>query len=175
VRPARLTAFAVLAAHLGAALALPWLHQRHHARHGADHVHGAGVTIYSPHDEAAHHAAFDTDLAALGLAEVAHAGALEVDCALSPFTLAACESTAAPTHPRSFGDELLARSSPRPLDPGHGRGALEHSGASLLGVAPFVLPPPAQSITRADPRAPVRDLISRPRPAAASRGPPALV
>lgn len=135
----RAAALIALASHLAAAIALPLLHERHHARHGADHVHTAHGT-YALHLEA-HHAAFHRDLEALGLAEVAHAGALEVDCALAELTLARCDD---PGAHRSFGDELAADEAPAapPFDPEHGRGAIEHLSASLLPAAPLLLPPP---------------------------------
>jgi hypothetical protein len=128
----------MLVAQLLAAVGVPGLHQLHHARYGADHVHDAS----GRHGLAAHHGAFDADLEALGLAQAAAAGALAVDCALANFTLADC--TELPDHPHGFGDELLARSERAPPpDPLHGTGALEHFHTQLIPTAPVLLPPPA--------------------------------
>lgn len=108
-------------------VAVPLLHRLHHARYGADYQHTALGTVYAADtdeeaapDEAAHHAAFDADLAALELSEVAHAGAMVVECDYARFTLAACPTSSAPSHPHTFGDELLARAhqhrAPGPFD-----------------------------------------------------------
>src|SRR5262249_52510262 len=91
------TASVVLASYAATVLLLPVLHRLHHQRHGNDHVHTAIGTIYF--DEATHHAAFDADLTALDLDEVAHAGALEIDCELSRYTLASCDDSLPPSHP----------------------------------------------------------------------------
>jgi hypothetical protein len=168
----------VLAAYLAAAIALPVLHRRHHALHGADHVHGALGTTYFANVEGAafHHAAFDADLAALELADVAHAGTAAVDCALAEYTLVVCDDPAS-AHAHNFGDQLLAHSHqptppPPPIDPSHGAGALEHLGASLLGAAPFVLPPPARPAARIPVEKSAPAFASAPRFTHAPRGPP---
>lgn len=160
LRPRIGSACVALVAYLAAALVHPALHQRHHALHGADHVHGASGTgvIHQPDaahaltpEVVAHHAAFDADLAALDLAEVAVAGALAVDCGLAAFTGATCDEPSA-GHPHNFGDELLARThthapgTPPPFDPRHGAGSLEHLGASILASRTFVLAPPPRPI-----------------------------
>jgi hypothetical protein len=200
----RLTASFALAVYLAAAMVLPIAHRRHHALHGADHVHGPLGTVYARDaadpaastggagDSAAyHHAAFDADLAALELADVAHAGAATVDCALADYTLVACDAAVGDTavgdtavgdasaaaHAPGFGDALLAHAhrhapEPRPYDPSHGRGALEHLGASLLAQAPFVLPPPARPLAQTTVSAIVRSFASAPRRTHAPRGPP---
>ncbi len=160
VRRPRLAAFAVLASYVATVIAVPVLHRLHHDRYGADHQHTAFGTIYgglfeeagAPLDEAAHHAAFDADLAALELSEVAHAGALSIDCEYSAFTLVACGESATPSHPHTFGDDLLARThqhhAPAPFDPAHGAGSLEHLASSLLSTPTTIFPPPALPIER---------------------------
>jgi hypothetical protein len=174
----RLAAGLALASYLLAALVVPVLHRRHHALHGDDHVHGAdGTRYFTPplDDTAFHHAAFDADLAALDLAEVAHAGTLAVDCSLQSYTLADCAGMPA-DHPHTFGDELLAQAhrhpAPAPFDPSHGRGALEHLSPSLLSAHTFVLPPPPEPVARLElppaPRSPATSL----RTTHLSRGPP---
>ncbi|HZS40584.1 MAG TPA: hypothetical protein VFF06_27315 [Polyangia bacterium] len=179
MRRSRLQACVVLAGYLAAAIALPVLHRRHHALHGADHVHGAFGTVYfaapSIEDAAFHHAAFDADLAALELADVAHAGTAAVDCALAEYTLVVCDDPAS-SHAHNFGDQLLAHAHsrpPQPIDPAHGSGALEHLGASLLGAAPFTLPPPARPMARLPVEESPRAFASAPRFTHAPRGPPA--
>ncbi len=177
----------MLGAWLVAALVVPELHRHHHARFGDDHVHGEFGTIYfGPNDangtdenfdEAHHHAAFDADLAALGLDEVAFAGTQSIDCALATYTLAACpDGQGESGHPHTFGDALLAHAPHRHApDPTHGRGALEHGGASLLASAPFLLAPPFVPVEKL-PFAPApRAHAAAAEIAHAGRGPPALV
>jgi hypothetical protein len=138
----------------------PVLHRLHHLEHGADHEHTALGTIYFAADarevvvdetsEAAHHAALDQELIDLKLGEVAFAGTLSVDCAYAEYTLAACDSAATANHPRTFGDDLLAREhhhrAPQE-DPLHGLGSLEHLAGFILSSPTFVLPPPCQTLT----------------------------
>lgn len=177
----RLKATFALAVYLAAALVYPELHRRHHARFGADHVHDALGTIAlgdaAERSVFDHHAAFDADLASLGLADVAHAGALTVDCALAGFTGVDCTG-ARPDHAHNFGDDLFARHHehrrPHDADPRHGAGSLEHLGASVLASRTFVLPPPTAAVLwrHADAR-PVAPSLA-PRRAHPSRGPPPL-
>lgn len=179
----RLSAWFGLAVYLTAVLVYPELHRLHHVRFGADHVHGSLGTVYqsaAPADERTvsdHHAAFDLDLASLGLADVAQAGALTVDCALAAYTGVDC-AAARPEHEHNFGDELFARHHQHrhepDFDPQHGAGSLEHLGASVLASRTFVLPPPAVAASRlvvdARPLAP----SLAPRRTHQSRGPPPL-
>lgn len=116
-------------------LVAPAVHARHHALHGADHVHEAGGTR-ALHEGA--HLAFHEAIDALGLGDAATAGTLAVDCALAAYTLAECTDDA---HAPNFGD-ALAHEHPRP-EP-HGQGSLEHLSAALLVAGPILLPPPAQ-------------------------------
>jgi hypothetical protein len=186
LRRSRAIAGFALAVYAAGVLVAPVLHRLHHARYGADHVHGSTGTIYFGRDEApprpaldeaAHHAAFDADLAALDLTDVAHAGALTVACDLAPYTLASCPA-ALGGHPHTFGDELLARAhrhrGPPPFDPEHGRGASEHLAASLLATRVFMLAPPVRPVARHDLAPRVFSFVSTPRLAPACRGPPAL-
>lgn len=157
MRLRRLQAVLALVAHVAALVVLPSLHRAHHARNGADHRHDGGGIVWEappapptsqPATTAAHaHAALDADLEALDLAEVADAGVLAVDCALSPYTLATCDGSLPADHAHRFGDELLAhRHAPPPdrpdLDPDHARGALAHLAAPLVAASPPLAPPP---------------------------------
>jgi len=184
LRRSRAIASFALAVYAAGALVAPVLHRLHHQRYGADHVHSSTGTIYFAHeqatsepalDEAVHHAAFDADLAALDLADVAHAGALDVDCEIAAYTLASCPASLG-THPHTFGDELLARihhhRGPPPFDPEHGRGAPEHLGASLLASRTFTLPPPSVPVERYTFVATGISYVSTPRLAPSCRGPP---
>jgi len=157
----------MLSAQLAAAIGVPALHQLHHARFGADHVHDAA----GMHPLAAHHAAFDADLEALDLGDAARAGALTVDCGLAAWTLADCSELG--DHPHGFGDELLARAAHAPPpDPQHGQGALEHLSAQLLPSAPILLPPPELPLLYALHVAPLRSPASPAPIATHARGPP---
>ncbi len=195
VRRPRPSALLALVAYLAGAIALPVLHRAHHAAHGADHVHTVHGTHYSDSgaqsqglsglareggaasDEAAHHAAFDLDLAAVSLAEVAHAGTATVDCSLAAFTLADCDDSLPADHPRGFGDLLLAHQAPapEPFDAEHGRGTLEHGSAPLIAVPIFLLPPPASPALRLEPVLLASTLRTAPRITHPPRGPPSLI
>lgn len=181
----RLSALFVLASYLATVLFVPLLHRLHHEAYGDDHVHTASGTVYerrlpapAPADEAAHHAAFDADLAALDLVDVAHAGVMLVDCELAGYTTASCAAGAATAHPHTFGDELLARahrhSRSRPLDPRHGAGSVEHLGASLLATRAFLLPAPTQPFVAFRLELPYRSYRAPERITRTSRGPPLL-
>jgi hypothetical protein len=186
VRSRRLRAALSLVAYLATALLYPELHRLHHARFGADHVHGAlGTVFFHGHAAGAaepsvfdHHRAFDLDWASLDLADVAHAGTLTVDCSLAAYTGVEC-SDAHPEHEHNFGDELLAREHAHApahapdVDPAHGAGSLEHLAASLLTARPIALPPPASSTLAAFVAArPVTPALAT-RRTQPSRGPPA--
>lgn len=145
--------------YLAAIVAFPVLHRLHHLAHGADHVHTAAGTIWlhdedhdhdDDHDVAHYHAELDATLAHLGLAEVAFAGTLTVDCTYSAYTLATCDETATPDHARTFGDDLLARTHHQHHDEGaeHGAGSIEHAQAHYLCAAPIVLPPRVDRLVR---------------------------
>ncbi|MEO6951771.1 MAG: hypothetical protein ABI321_08150 [Polyangia bacterium] len=146
----RVTAALAIVSYLLAIVVVPELHRLHHARYGADHEHTASGTIYTHEETSAdlgsHHAEFDATLADLGLAEVATAGTLTVDCAYTELTLATCDAAATTTHARTFGDDLLARTHHHhaPADPHHGAGSLEHLSALLIASAPLYLVPPVQ-------------------------------
>jgi hypothetical protein len=180
LRRSRSIAGFALAVYAAGALVAPLLHRLHHERFGADHVHTSTGTIYLAHedpllDEAAHHAAFDADLAALDLADVAHAGALDVDCQIAAYTLASCPASLG-SHPHTFGDELLARlhqhGAPPPFDPEHGRGAPEHLAASLLAAGTFILSPPALPVASHRFSSNALSYVSTARVAPLCRGPP---
>jgi hypothetical protein len=142
----------------------PVLHRAHHNTHGADHEHTALGTIYyadAPGDadlaqasEADHHAALDQELVDLRIGEVAFAGTLSVDCAYAEYTLAVCDSAATPNHPRTFGDDLLAREhhhhAPAHEDPLHGAGSPEHLSGFALSTPVFLLPPPVRALSSID-------------------------
>lgn len=175
----RCSALVALAAYAFAALVVPVLHARHHALHGAEHLHTATGTVYfaptdEPHDASFHHAAFDADLAALDLAEVAHAGTLSVDCSLAGYTLAACDGSLPADHPHGFGDELLASHHHHapPIDPWHGAGALEHLHALTLTQPPFLLPPPLVPSARLPHPLPLRSFSVEKARTVDARGPP---
>ena len=149
----RLAAALAIVSYVLAVAVVPELHRLHHAEHGADHEHTAYGTVYTHQagDLGAHHAAFDQTLVDLGLAEVATAGTLTVDCAYTELTLAACDATAGSSHARTFGDDLLARThDPAPADPHHGKGSIEHLSALLLTSAPVHFAVPAQSFLPLD-------------------------
>jgi hypothetical protein len=185
VRLRRVSAGFGLVVYVTAALVYPGLHRLHHARFGADHVHGALGTVRLDDDnddnaDAAtvfdHHRAFDLEWQALDLADVAHAGTLTVDCELAAYSGVDC-SAARPDHAHNFGDELLARQHHAhrhapDVDPEHGAGSFEHLRASLLTSLPIALPPPSSparfALDTARPVAP--SLPSRRQPS--SRGPP---
>jgi len=157
-----------------AALVAPALHARHHALHGADHRHG--VAGMAPLPEETHatsaHASFHEDVDALALGDVATAGALDVDCALSRYTLTECGEA---THAPHFGDAIIAHQHERtpPVDPSHGQGALEHLQAAIVPTTPIVLPPPSLRFCAAPP-ALVEAQRTVPTPRThAPRGPPA--
>ena len=134
----RVTAALAIVSYLLAISVVPELHRQHHAAHGADHQHSASGTIYAHADLGTHHAAFDQTLVDLGLADVATAGILTVDCAFTDLTLATCDAGASSSHARTFGDDLLARAhDPAPPDPHHGDGALEHLSSLLVATASF--------------------------------------
>jgi hypothetical protein len=200
----RLAAGLSLLAYLGCALLLPELHRRQHAAHGDDHVHVGDAIVRL--DDAGHsdgsdgsdsdgngsggngsggngsgareaHAAFDADLAALELSEVASAGTVDVDCSLADYTLVTCEA-ARPGHAQTFGDELLARlhrHPARPIDPTHGRGALAHLSGWLLAPAPVLPPPPPAALDQPLPPLAGASLAYRPPAAPTARGPPHAV
>lgn len=173
-----------LAAYGWICLLLPALHL---SGHRADHVHGPDGSIQyrssaAEEPAAERHAAFDLDLDSLGLLEVAHAGVTTVDCSLADYTMvASCAGvvTTDPAASHTFGDELLARSghhhAPPPDESGHGANSAAHLALSLVGTAPFLVPPPFLPIlaTKTPPDAP-----GRPRGGSASsvhaRGPPSL-
>jgi|GEM_PF-2894010 len=119
-----------------ATLVVPGLHQQHHARFGTDHAHdpltGAVFT-----DE---HHAFDADLAALELSDVAHAGVAVIDCELAAYTLA--DDLATCDANRSFADAALDRSHHHPAQD-HGDGGLLHLGVAVLLPSTPMLPPPS--------------------------------
>ena len=151
----RATAALAIVSYLLAVVVVPELHRLHHAAHGADHEHTASGTSYAhgSADLGWHHAAFDATLVDLGLAEVATAGTLTVDCAYTELTLAACDATAGSSHARTFGDDLLARTHAHehsPPDPHHGKGSLEHLSALLLASAPPPFVPPVQPFVLLD-------------------------
>jgi hypothetical protein len=158
-----------------ATLAFPLLHQRHHARFGADHVHGPDGTVYLHQSAADHHAAFDADLASLELGDVAHAGVVLIDCTLAEFTLASCDD-ARPDHPQTFGDQLLANTQHKSEAPDleHGKHSLEHLGVSLVGTPTFLLTPPALPTSRLAWAAPLESRRVATRTVYDSRGPPEL-
>ena len=184
VRSRRLRAALSLVAYLATALLYPEVHRLHHARYGADHVHGALGTVFL-HGHAAgasepsvfdHHRAFDLDWQSLGLADVAHAGTLTVDCSLAAYTGVEC-SDARPEHEHNFGDELLARQHAQhphapDVDPAHGAGSLEHLSVSLLAARPIALPPPSSSTLVAFIAAPPVAPALAARRTQPSRGPP---
>ena len=130
------------------ALAVPGLHQLHHARFGADHQHhplAGTVSVAQVADgdaDLGEHQAFDADLVALELADVAHAGVVAVDCELSALTLVACD----PARPTTFADLALTHRHQAPPDAEHGLGSLEHLGVALLTPSAPMLSPPAQPL-----------------------------
>jgi hypothetical protein len=162
VSPRRAISAFALFSYLAAVLLFPVLHRLHHLAHGADHVHTAAGTIYlgahhdddddddddDHHDLAHYHAQHDLDLVALGLADVATAGVLTIDCAYAALTLATCDATAGANHPRTFGDDLLAHHhhdhDHEHEDANHGAGSLEHAQSHYACAAPILLPPPAE-------------------------------
>jgi hypothetical protein len=173
LRRPRRTGGVALAVYLFAVLASPALHRLHHAVYGDDHVHTPLGMVALPHEQ--EHVAFDADLAALELAEVATAGTLAVDCALADYTLAECGASALGDHPHNFGDELLARThrhAPRPFDPTHGAGSPEHLGASLLAARVIVVPPPSLPLIAILSAGTLRSFSSIARFTHAPRGPP---
>ena len=166
-----------LAGYLYALLCAPWLHARHHALHGADHVHEPGGTralapaFPAEPDLVAAHDDFHADLAALALDDAATAGTLAVDCSLAAYTLAECDGAA---HAPRFGDAIVAHHRHRPAaDPLHGQGALEHLAKSLLCPAPIVLPPPSAPHAAEAERLADAQLDSIAAAAPNARGPPA--
>ena len=149
----RIPAALALVSYLLAIAVVPELHRLHHAAHGADHEHTAAGTIYAHvSDEGAlgaHHAEFDRTLVDLGIADVATAGTLTVDCAYTDLTLATCDAGATASHARTFGDDLLARTHEHaPPDPHHGAGSLEHLSSLLVASHIVIFVPPAFAITR---------------------------
>src|SRR5687767_6928112 len=102
----RHTAAAVsLVAQMATAVALPAAHVRLHDVRGSGHSHGMVAPVSDREmDDAAAHRAFEEDLEALDLAEVARAGALEVDCSLASYTMVSCEGALPAEHARNFGD-----------------------------------------------------------------------
>jgi hypothetical protein len=182
----RTTACFALAAYVGAALAIPWLHQAHHEKYGADHIHlGTGILddrheLGGPvEDETAHaaaHAQMDQALAALHLDEVAYAGTMVVDCAYADFTLVSGCENPNPAHAIGFGDALLSHHhSPlhdHDFDPAHRRSSLGHLTLSVISAPPVLLPPPPapRLLVRVSIR--VVSLADRPLVAATCRGPP---
>ena len=161
-------------------LVCPVLHRRHHERFGADHTHSAlGVHALLHAASTAQsraHEDFDDDLAALGLADVALAGTLAIDCETAEYTLTACDPSRV-NHPANFGDELLARtahSTPArsDFDPEHGKGSPEHLSLSLLAGRVVLFTPPVRVASRTEVPALFDVVATRPLPAHAARGPP---
>ena len=149
----RVTAALAIVSYLLAVAVVPELHRLHHAAHGADHQHTASGTLYAKGaaDLGSHHAAFDQTLVDLGLADVATAGTLTVDCAYTDLTLATCDEAASSSHARTFGDDLLARAHDQaPPDPHHGDGALEHLSSLLVATATVHFVPPQQPFSPLD-------------------------
>ena len=149
----RLTAALAIVSYLLAVAVVPELHRLHHAARGADHEHAASGTVYAhgAADLGSHHAAFDQTLVDLGLADVATAGTLTVDCSYTDLTLATCDEAASRGHARTFGDDLLARThDAAPPDPHHGDGSLEHLSSLLVATATVHFVPPVQPFVRLD-------------------------
>jgi hypothetical protein len=177
-----ISAFA-LVSYLAAVLLFPVLHRLHHLAHGADHVHTAAGTLYlgvdhdedhEDHDLAHFHAQFDRDLVALGLGDVATAGTLTIDCAYTDVTLATCDAGATASHPRTFGDDLLARTHHHHHeDADHGAGSLEHAQAHYACATPILLPAPSQRFVALVVEHAYDAPAQRFRSTADARGPPA--
>ena len=159
---------------------VPTAHAAHHARYGADHAHtdagvvalaepqAPAVTAQAAHEE--QHALFD----ALGLAEVATAGTLSVDCSLADLTLVECAAGA--LHAPGFGDALVAHqhAPTRAPDLEHGRGSLAHRHAAFVTTDAIALAPPSLACLFVLPSLVESQHPFVARRTHASRGPPLL-
>jgi hypothetical protein len=175
MRLPRITSIIVALTYCAAILLAPILHQLHHARYGADHVHTALGTQYTSahtHREftwGEAHVAFENTLADANLLDVGLAGAADVDCSLAAYTLVECDGSL--NHAPRFGD-LINEHAPPTSDLQHGRGSLEHLGVALIDTPHYFVAPPVTQVVTLTPPAAISLPSARVVDVLRCRGPP---